>query len=121
LPPSLTHSEPFWTGRPLAPLARGHTVQEPGAVDALDAAPGHDQENDMPKVTYLDPTDDAPKVTWMGVVFRAQVPTDVSNKELLDAARMHPHFKVEEDEEKPPTGKATWPDEEASTPKKGKK
>jgi hypothetical protein len=73
----------------------------------------------MPKITYLDPGDDAPKVTWMGVVFRALVPTDVSNPELLDAARTHPHFKVEEDE---PTGKPTWPDdEETPAPKKGKK
>jgi hypothetical protein len=77
----------------------------------------------MPKITYLDPGDDAPKVTWMGVVFRALVPTDVSNQELLDAARMHPHFKVEEDEKKDeePTGKPTWPDEEEPAPKKGKK
>lgn len=54
----------------------------------------------MVKITYTDPTDaDAPKITWHGVVFRTMVPTEVdaiAKKELVEQARTHPYFTVED-------------------------
>lgn len=73
----------------------------------------------MTKVTYKDPNDDAPKITWQGVVFRAHQAVEVSNKELVEAAKNHPYFEVEDGEEVP-SGKPTWPDED-EPPKKGKR
>ena len=56
----------------------------------------------MVTITYLDPNDDAPKITWHGLLFRAQVPTEVDAKrfpDLLAQARTHPHFTVDDGEE----------------------
>ena len=50
------------------------------------------------QVTYLDPNDDAPKIEWQGVTFRALVPIDLDEVRyapLIQAARTHPHFRVE--------------------------
>ena len=50
------------------------------------------------QVTYLDPNDDAPKIEWQGVTFRALVPIDLDETRyapLIQAARTHPHFRVE--------------------------
>jgi hypothetical protein len=50
------------------------------------------------QVTYLDPNDDAPKIEWQGVTFRALVPIDLDETRyapLIEAARTHPHFRVE--------------------------
>jgi galactose mutarotase-like enzyme len=51
----------------------------------------------MTKITYLDPNDDAPKITWQGVVFRAHQATEVRNKQLIEDAKNHPYFKVADD------------------------
>lgn len=77
----------------------------------------------MAKITYLDPNDDAPKVTWLDVLFRAHVPTEVRDPRLIKLARTHPHFEVAEEEpaEQTVPGKATWPDEEEQPAKKGKR
>lgn len=50
----------------------------------------------MAKVTYLDPTDDAPKVVWHGITFRAHQPVEVDREDILEAIRAHPYFKVTE-------------------------
>ena len=50
------------------------------------------------QVTYLDPNDDAPKIEWQGVTFRAFVPIELDvtrHAALIQAARTHPHFRVE--------------------------
>ena len=50
------------------------------------------------QVTYLDPNDDAPKIDWQGVTFRALVPIDLDEVRyapLIQAAKTHPHFRVE--------------------------
>ena len=50
------------------------------------------------QVTYLDPEDAAPKIEWQGVTFRALVPIDLDEVRyapLIQAARTHPHFRVE--------------------------
>jgi len=50
------------------------------------------------QVTYLDPEDAAPKIEWQGVTFRALVPIDLDETRyapLIQAARTHPHFRVE--------------------------
>jgi len=52
------------------------------------------------QVTYLDPNDDAPKIEWQGVTFRALVPIDLDEVRyapLIQAARTHPHFRVGEE------------------------
>lgn len=59
----------------------------------------------MAKVTYLDPNDDAPKVEWMGVAFRAGVPVEVTKEELLEAASRHPYFEVEAEKTEPGSAK----------------
>ena len=51
------------------------------------------------QVTYLDPNDDAPKIEWQGVTFRALVPIDLDEVRyapLIQAASTHPHFRVGE-------------------------
>ena len=52
------------------------------------------------QVTYLDPNDDAPKIEWQGVTFRALVPIDLDEVRyapLIQAASTHPHFRVGEE------------------------
>ena len=52
------------------------------------------------QVTYLDPNDDAPKIEWQGVTFRAFVPIELDvtrHAALIQAARTHPHFRVGEE------------------------
>jgi hypothetical protein len=82
----------------------------------------------MAKITYLDPTDDAPKIEWHGVTFKAEVPKELDDElyaALIEAASTHPYFKVEggkEPEADPapvnpeddpaPTGKPTWPEDD---------
>lgn len=70
----------------------------------------------MVKITYTDPSDqDAPKITWHGVVFRTMVPTEVdpiAKRELVEQARTHPYFTVEEPPPPEPIEpKAAAPDE----------
>lgn len=71
----------------------------------------------MVKITYTDPSDaDAPKVTWHGVVFRTMVPTEVDpllKPKLIEQARTHPYFSVEEpdQEAKPAEDPPPWKEE----------
>jgi|SRR5215218_5749370 len=61
----------------------------------------------MPKITWLNPKNDTPETSFGGVSFTANVPVDVDpdrNRDLLERARIHPHFAVEEDAE-PAKGK----------------
>lgn len=84
----------------------------------------------MARITYLDPNDDAPKVTWQDVTFKAHLAQELDDeryKRLIEDASKHPYFQVESKQEEP-SGKPTWPDEDARSeeqaderPKKGKR
>lgn len=67
----------------------------------------------MVKITYTDPSDqDAPKITWHGVVFRTMVPTEVdpvAKPKLVEMARTHPYFTVDEPAAEPTESEALPP------------
>lgn len=71
----------------------------------------------MARLTYTDPNDDAPKIMWQGVTFKAHKAEEVDEEKyhlLVEMAREHPYFTVEDS-----APKATWPEEEP--PKKAKR